>query len=199
TPNTPLVINEVIQNNDQIDDAIELFNTGSDPIDLSGWALSDDKNTMTIADGTVIDAGQYLAITTDDDTLPDKFGLGKNDEANIHTPDGVLVDHFAWEGHQPTSYGRCPDGTGDFGVTVEATPGAANACTASSVGNVGSGTALMSSRLLRLAGLDVATENGLPSVSSVTMQPLGLNDGIIALTEGSVDVLFWSGGVPPAA
>ena len=43
TPNTPLVINEVIQNNDQIDDAIELFNTGSDPIDLSGWALSDDK------------------------------------------------------------------------------------------------------------------------------------------------------------
>ena len=66
-------------------------------------------------------------------------------------------------------------------------------------GNVGSGTALMSSRLLRLAGLDVATENRPPSASSVTMKPLGLNDGIIALTEGSVDVLFWSGGVPTAA
>ena len=51
----------------------------------------------------------------------------------------------------------------------------------------------MSSRLLRLAGLDVATENGLPSVVGDNAT-IGLNDGIIALTEGSVDVLFWSAG-----
>ena len=136
TADVSLVINEVIQDNDQIDDAIELLNTGAEPIDLSGWTLADDKNSLTIDDGTVIAAGQFLAITTDDDSRADKFGLGKADEANVLTPDGVLADHFAWEGHQPTSYGRCPDGTGVFGVTVEATPNAANACTASAVGNV---------------------------------------------------------------
>jgi TRAP transporter TAXI family solute receptor len=33
----------------------------------------------------------------------------------------------------------------------------------------------------------------------VTVLNLGLNDGLSALREGSVDALFWSGGVPTAA
>lgn len=131
-----VVINEVIQNNDLIDDAIELLNLGSTPVDLSGWKLADDKNEMTLDIGTIIEPGQFLAITTDDDARADKFGLGKNDEASLRTPDGTIVDRFAWEGHQPTSYGRCADGTGDFIVTVSATPGAPNDCVASAVGNI---------------------------------------------------------------
>lgn len=131
-----VVINEVIQNNDQIADAIELLNTGSTAIDISGWILADDKNSMTINPGTMLQPGQFLAITTDDDSRDDKFGLGKADEANVFLPDGTLIDRFAWEGHQPTSYGRCPDGTGAFGVTVAATPNQPNACTPSAAGNV---------------------------------------------------------------
>ncbi|WP_333811315.1 lamin tail domain-containing protein [Timonella senegalensis] len=131
-----IAINEVIQNNDLIADAIELLNLGDQPVDLSGWILADDKNQMVLDQGTTIAAGQFLAITVDDDAREDKFGLGKADEASVRLPDGTVVDRFAWSGHQPTSYGRCPDGVGEFGATVTATPGAANDCTALAAGNV---------------------------------------------------------------
>ncbi|MGI8394103.1 lamin tail domain-containing protein [Leucobacter sp. W1038] len=132
----PLVINEVIQDNDAIADAIEVLNLGDTAVDISGWILADDKNSMPVSEGTVVQPGQYLAITVDDDTRLDKFGLGKADQANLKLPDGTLVDTYAWSGHVSTSYGRCVDGTGDFRVTVEATPNAANACVATPLGNI---------------------------------------------------------------
>ncbi|XBH20371.1 lamin tail domain-containing protein [Jonesiaceae bacterium BS-20] len=101
-PEVPsVVINEVIQNNSQIADAIELLNTGSTAIDLSGWILADDKNSMTINPGTTLQPGQFLAITTDDDTRDDKFGLGPADAATLL--DGATeVDSYLW------GEARCP-------------------------------------------------------------------------------------------
>ncbi len=131
-----IVVNEVIQDNDAIADAIELLNIGDEPVDLSGWILADDKNEMLVDEGTIIAPGQYLAITVDDDARADKFGLGKADQANVKLPDGTLVDSYSWNGHVPTSYGRCVDGTGDFQITIEATPNAANACVARAAGNI---------------------------------------------------------------
>ena len=70
------------------------------------------------------------------------------------------------------------------------------------VGEPGSGTSLTTPRLIETAGLTSATVGTVPTAAvgkSVTVLNLGLNDGVKALQEGSVDALFWSGGVPTAA
>ncbi|MEV8144853.1 lamin tail domain-containing protein [Specibacter sp. NPDC078709] len=138
TPNT-VRINEVIQNNDTIADGVELINTGQQAVDVSGWHISDNKpeNVINLPAGSIIAPGGYLMVTVDDDTAPVKFGFGKEDEAKLLGPDGTtVVDSFAWSGHLSTSYARCSDGTGTFAVSPQATPGAANICTAPVAGNL---------------------------------------------------------------
>ena len=69
------------------------------------------------------------------------------------------------------------------------------------IGEVGSGTSLTAHRIVAASGLsatgnaagDAAPDNPLREVN------FGLNDGLAALRAGSVDALFWSGGVPTAA
>jgi TRAP transporter TAXI family solute receptor len=56
------------------------------------------------------------------------------------------------------------------------------------VGSPGSGTALIAGRALEAAG-----------VSDARTRPLGLVEGTRALADGSVDALFWSGGLPTTA
>ena len=57
-------VNEVLTHTDPPQqDAIELFNPGLSPVDISGWYLTDDKSTpakFRIPDGTVIEAKGYL-------------------------------------------------------------------------------------------------------------------------------------------
>jgi hypothetical protein len=66
TPGT-VVIHEVLAHSDETyGDAIELYNSGTSDVDLSGWCLSDDVNSLLkyqFADGTVIAAGGYLLVT----------------------------------------------------------------------------------------------------------------------------------------
>lgn len=68
------------------------------------------------------------------------------------------------------------------------------------VGEPGSGTSLTTPRLLEAAGLGSVAAGGAGAAGqAVTVLSLGLNDGLAALRAGSVDALFWSGGVPTAA
>ncbi|MDR6414222.1 TAXI family TRAP transporter solute-binding subunit [Pseudarthrobacter sulfonivorans] len=70
------------------------------------------------------------------------------------------------------------------------------------VGEPGSGTSLTTPRLIEAAGLTSAAVGAGSEASSpgtVTVLNLGLNEGLAALQNGSVDALFWSGGVPTAA
>ncbi len=67
------------------------------------------------------------------------------------------------------------------------------------VGQPGSGTSLTTPRLLAAAGLGTSAEAGPAAQGSVAVVSLGLNDGLAALKAGTVDALFWSGGVPTAA
>ncbi|MBT0773856.1 TAXI family TRAP transporter solute-binding subunit [Kineosporia sp. J2-2] len=55
------------------------------------------------------------------------------------------------------------------------------------IGDPGSGTALIARRLLSLAGITVQEKE------------LGIVDGLDALKAGTVDAVFWSGGVPTTA
>ncbi|WP_167736786.1 lamin tail domain-containing protein [Nocardioides sp. 1609] len=112
-------------------DWVELTNVGAAPVDVSGWLLSDDAGTtdpthlQAIPAGTTLAPGGFLAV---DYTAA---GFGKGDQANLYLPDGVTrADHTAWPvDTHATAWGRCPDGTGAFRVTVP-TKGAANNCDA---------------------------------------------------------------------
>jgi hypothetical protein len=119
-------INEVESSGGTPGDWVELVNTGASPVDVSGWVVkdNDDTHAFTIAAGTTMAAGAFLALDVDP-----VFGLGSADSARLFLPDGTtLVDSYSWTSHAATTYGRCPDGTGAFVTTTAPTKGAANAC-----------------------------------------------------------------------
>ncbi|WP_432832128.1 lamin tail domain-containing protein [Dactylosporangium sp. CA-092794] len=122
---SPVRINEVESNGGTPGDWVELVNTGAAPVDLSGWVVkdNDDTHVFTITAGTTLAAGGHLALDVDP-----VFGLGAADSARLFRPDGSLVDAYSWTAHAATTYGRCPDGTGQFATTTVDTKGAANAC-----------------------------------------------------------------------
>ncbi len=64
-------------------------------------------------------------------------------------------------------------------------------------GAAGSGVQVVTERVLRAAGLSGAPEPA--PVPAADERPLGLAASVSALREGSVDALFWSGGVPTPA
>lgn len=62
-----VVINEVLAHSDvPLRDAIELYNVTDNPIDISGWLLTDDINNVfkyQFPDGTMLPAGQYISVS----------------------------------------------------------------------------------------------------------------------------------------
>jgi hypothetical protein len=125
---SPVRINEIESSGGDPVDWIELVNNGAGAVDVSGMIVKDDNDARTLAlpAGTMLAAGAYLAIDVDVDG---GFGLGGADSARLFAPDGTtLVDSYSWSAHAATSFGRCPDGTGEFTETTEPTKGAANAC-----------------------------------------------------------------------
>lgn len=130
TPNTAVKINEFSSNSP---DFIELINTGSGPVDISGWVLKDnsESNSYTFPAGTSLAAGEIRGISGE--TVEFVFGLGNGDSVRLFTPASTtLIDSHTYPGHPPAgkSYGRCPNGAGDFVITEAATKGAANSCPA---------------------------------------------------------------------
>lgn len=141
-----LYLNEFMADNDTIledpdeagsyPDWIELYNPGTESIDLGGLYLTDDLTDPTqfqIPTGVSIPGGGFLLFYADDDT----------DQGDQHTnfklsADGESVALFGTDGitqidavtftAQPTdiAYGREVDGTGIWGTMCEATPGSSN-------------------------------------------------------------------------
>ncbi len=127
-----VVINEVLTHTDAPitpPDSIELLNTTAEPIDISGWYLSDNPDDLfkfQIPADTVLDAGGYLVIDetdfnpTPDDPGPNDFrldaalgdfvwlvGTDAGGELNL------FVDNVQFGAAQNSeSFGRFPDGTG---------------------------------------------------------------------------------------
>ncbi|MDR0788026.1 MAG: lamin tail domain-containing protein [Gemmatimonadota bacterium] len=121
-----VVINEVESNGGVPGDWIELFNPGVMPVDLSGFVVkdNDDAHNHVLPAGTVIPAGGYYLVEEADLG----FGLGAADAARLFDPEGALIDSYTWTAHAATTWGRCPNGTGEFATTVKDTKGAANSC-----------------------------------------------------------------------
>lgn len=137
----PLVVNEVSAADEA--DWFELFNPNPQPVDLSGWLVSDDP-TKKIAKWKVLPEGAsvpgegYLVVYSDGITaltngmLHVDIGLSSAGEAvALARPDGTLVDALAFpEQVESASYGWLDDGTArTLRYFKTPTPGAANRTT----------------------------------------------------------------------
>ena len=126
---TGLVINELAASGVP-DDWVELYNGGTESIDLGGWTLtdSDPLHTHVFPGGQTIGAGGYKLLLRKE-AGAFTFGLGAMDSVVLYDDSGLIVDRVDWaEGASPadTSYGRIPNGTGDFETLVSPTPAAEN-------------------------------------------------------------------------
>jgi len=124
----PVRLNEVRPNGDLPGGWVELYNPTSADVDMSGWTVAsgDLSQSFTIPAQAVIPARGFLAVN--EGTLP--LGLKAADAVHLFSRFGVQVDSYSWTVSPPTSYGRCPDGDGDFVVTTAPTRKEANACPA---------------------------------------------------------------------
>jgi hypothetical protein len=126
-PPTPAVrVNEVESSGGTPGDWVELINAGSTAADISGWIVrdNDDTHISTIPSGTVLAPGAFYIV--EETALG--FGLGGADSARLYDDSDELVDTYSWTAHATTTYGRCPDGTGDFVTQPTSTKGQPNDC-----------------------------------------------------------------------
>lgn len=143
----PIVINELMASNQttiqdpqgEYDDWIELLNIGDLEIDLSGMYLSDkEENPLKweIPSGVTLAPGAYLIIWADEDS-GDEPGLHANfklsaggETVSLVDRDergNILIDSVRFgEQEGDVSFGRFPDGTGQFQILSEPTPDAEN-------------------------------------------------------------------------
>ncbi|WP_245560970.1 lamin tail domain-containing protein [Agromyces subbeticus] len=125
-----VAVNEVESNGDATD-WVEVVNTGSQPIDLTGWTLMDSDPIGHATDVTPVAAGTTLApgaFFVFDGGTHFGFGLGGADVASIRNAAGLTVVEYAWADHAAVTWARCPDGTGDFAAATLATKGQPNSC-----------------------------------------------------------------------
>ncbi|NJP48432.1 hypothetical protein HCN08_34295 [Streptomyces sp. PRB2-1] len=115
-------INEVTSSGD---DTVELYNTGSTAVSISGWKMSDDSfsaKSFSPSAGT-IQPGGFV-------TFDSPKGLGDSDKLVIYTSGGTVVDRVEWATDKAKpAMARCGgDGTGAWvTATAKATFGAPNA------------------------------------------------------------------------
>lgn len=137
-----LVINEFMADNGitvaspdgNSPDWIELFNAGSNTIDLTGMYLTDDLSYPTrwqFPEGTTIGPEEYYIIWLDRDGggLYASFALNANgEEIGLFDSNGrTLIDSVEFlKQIQDVSYGRSPDGGSSWNYLLSATPGFSN-------------------------------------------------------------------------
>lgn len=131
--NSPVVINELMARNSstaydeqgQDEDWIELYNTGSEAVNLTGYALTDNPwvlDKWPIPDGTILGADEYLIIWADEDGSDGPFHAnfkldGAGEEVFLIAPGTLIADHVSFgQQEQDMGYARIPNGTGDFEI-----------------------------------------------------------------------------------
>src|SRR5205085_8764928 len=120
------------------DDWFELYNPGTNTVDLGGYYLSDtltNKTQYAIPANVTIPPFGYLLVFADNNDGMDasgnlhvKFALSKSGEAlGLFAPDGTLIDGVIF-GPQTAdvSQGRFPDGNTSVYAMTNPTPRAAN-------------------------------------------------------------------------
>lgn len=125
-----VVINEIESNGDATD-WVEVVNTGSTAVDLSGWSVMDADpvghaaETTPLPAGTVLDPGAYFVFDQPKDFV---FGLGNGDTVTLRDATLNVVDEHVYAAHAAGVLARCADGSGDFVDIAISTKGERNAC-----------------------------------------------------------------------
>ncbi len=129
----PLIINEIVSKDvDGGNDWFELYNSGSEAIDLGDYTIVDDTEELeAVALPDVnLAAGEYLVVyATEEDPGEHyvSFKLGSSDSLTLEL-DGTTVDFLEWDDSdapQGYSYGAYPDG--DWNTrTLDVTQGTSN-------------------------------------------------------------------------
>ena len=130
---TELVINEVMSaTRDGEYDFIEIYNPGTEAVDMGGFVLQDEKGAeeeFVIPDGTVI-APKSVFLFTSADEQPDGFGFGLSsggDKVTFLDGEGNLIDEVELPAmEEGTSYGRASDGAATWVVFATPTKGESN-------------------------------------------------------------------------
>jgi hypothetical protein len=137
-PFADVVVNEVLTHTDlPTVDAIELYNTSNQPVNISGWWISDSNNPYNkfiVPDTTILGIDEYITFDESDfnSTMgvdPNDFGLGSasGDDVWLLTTDlnGEPVrfaDHVEFgSAANGESFGRWPNGIGDLTPMVSVT------------------------------------------------------------------------------
>ncbi len=115
-----VLINELDSENDWV----EIINTGEMPVDISGMYITDDKGVERLEndeDGnpqinavpspTILNPGEVYVLEKDVHFM---FGLGKADTVTLYNVDDENLDQFSWQQRSNGTYGRLPNGTGNF-------------------------------------------------------------------------------------
>lgn len=121
---------------DEYPDWFELHNAGEEPVNLSGYHLTDDLGNptrFTITSGVTLQPGAFLLFFADDDPSQGddhtNFRLENGgEELALFEPNGAApVDYIEFgEQRSDTAYGRFPDGEDAWGELLCATPGEPN-------------------------------------------------------------------------
>ena len=124
-----VVVNEIVYGSASgiPNDSVELYNTSSTAVDLTGWQLADEKlKPETLPGSIVIEPGSYVVLTKG---IEFSFGLGKEDAVTLSDASAAVVDSHTYINTAPLhTWARCPDGTGDWVAATAVTLGAANSC-----------------------------------------------------------------------
>ena len=113
------------------EDFVELYNYGTEPININGWGFSDaDGLVTTIAPDTSITPGDFLVLwyTGDDNGFPEINEKLSGDGETIYIANEIGIGVISYDfGSQidDVSYGRNPDGS-DFWTHMPPTPGQSN-------------------------------------------------------------------------
>lgn len=120
-------------------DWIELHNSGTDSVDLSGWTLSDNADEpglFAFDDGTTLAAGAFLLLFADGDTFTDdhvNFSLSAGGELiGLYAPngDGEVVNFGAVNDDMAAARSTdCCVGSECWDVVAWGTPGLSNLTT----------------------------------------------------------------------
>jgi len=98
---------------------IEIYNWGTDPVDLSGWAVKAGSASFTIPSGTALASRAYYCITG--------VGLALEGEVVLLDASGNSLDQKEYD--QPRcnlSFGRYPDGSDNWRDDLPPSPGGPN-------------------------------------------------------------------------
>lgn len=134
-----VVLSEICSSCDGLGDFIELYNNGTEAVDLTGWQLRDDsdKDIFTFPAQSTIAAGAYLTLGKSGEFTGQPahffdFGLGKDDAVRLYTPcdavDAPSQSH-SWLGGHVSSVSWCESAwVATSHSAGHSTPGAANHC-----------------------------------------------------------------------